>query len=78
MLVDFRLRDEVSGLVLIRKLRELQSDLPAVLITGDTAPERLQEASNAGVRMLHKPVDVDLLMDAIRAECGRNSMSAGW
>jgi len=31
-------------------------DLPALLITGDTAPERLREAVGSGLPLLHKPV----------------------
>jgi len=30
--------------------------LPALLITGDTGPERLREANASGLHMLHKPV----------------------
>ncbi|WP_229219133.1 hypothetical protein [Duganella sp. BJB1802] len=30
--------------------------MPALLITGDTAPARLREARNSGVPLLHKPV----------------------
>ena len=34
----------------------LGSNLPAVLVTGDTAPQRLREARAVGVPVLHKPV----------------------
>jgi hypothetical protein len=30
--------------------------VPAVLITGDTAPDRLREARESGLILLHKPV----------------------
>jgi CheY-like chemotaxis protein len=30
--------------------------IPAFLITGDTAPERLREAGASGLHLLHKPV----------------------
>jgi DNA-binding NarL/FixJ family response regulator len=42
--------------------------LPALLISGDTAPERLREASAAGLRLLHKPVPLDVLVQALRDE----------
>jgi CheY-like chemotaxis protein len=35
---------------------ELGIHLPAVLITGDTAPQRLRDARAVGVPLLHKPV----------------------
>jgi hypothetical protein len=34
----------------------LGDDLPALLIAGDTAPDRLQEALANGIPLLHKPV----------------------
>ncbi len=57
VLCDYRLpAGEVGGAV-IRQLRERYgSALPAALITGDTAPERLREAKESGVPLLHKPV----------------------
>jgi CheY-like chemotaxis protein/anti-sigma regulatory factor (Ser/Thr protein kinase) len=54
---DFRLGDGQSGIVAIARLREkLGSDIPAFLISGDTAPERLREARASGHHLLHKPV----------------------
>lgn len=54
---DYRLRAEQTGTEVIRTLRrELGSDIPALLITGDTAPERLREAELSGIPLLHKPV----------------------
>jgi len=58
ILADFRLRDDRSGLEAIQVIRdEFNQDIPAYLITGDTARERLQQANAAAVRILHKPVD---------------------
>lgn len=65
LLADFRLRGEDNGLKTIRALRERFPHLPAVLVTGDTAPDRLREAHAAGVPLLHKPVDAELLRDSI-------------
>jgi len=65
VLADFRLRGEESGIKAIRKLRQQQPDLPAMLISGDTAQDRLLEARQAGLRMLHKPVSVDVLLKAV-------------
>lgn len=44
---------------------EFGSQLPALLITGDTAPERLSEAQETGVMLLHKPVAPNELYRAI-------------
>lgn len=54
---DYRLRELRTGAEAIAALRaQLGKALPALLITGDTAPERLREAQASGVPLLHKPV----------------------
>ncbi|MDO8926605.1 MAG: hybrid sensor histidine kinase/response regulator [Sideroxyarcus sp.] len=54
---DYRLRKQRTGVEAIAAVRELLgTDLPALLITGDTAPERLREAQASGIPLLHKPV----------------------
>jgi CheY-like chemotaxis protein len=65
VLCDFRLRGQDDGLSTITQLRALYPGLPAALITGDSAPERLRDAHAAGVRLLHKPVRPDTLAAAI-------------
>ncbi len=35
---------------------EYNDDIPAVLVTGDTAPDRLRDAQESGLILLHKPV----------------------
>jgi signal transduction histidine kinase/CheY-like chemotaxis protein len=59
---DYRLREQRTGTQAIAILRaELGNDLATLLITGDTAPERLREAQASGVALLHKPVSPELL-----------------
>jgi CheY-like chemotaxis protein len=54
---DYRLRELRTGVEAIAAIRELLGEsLPALLITGDTAPERLREAKASGLPILHKPV----------------------
>ena len=54
---DYRLRERRTGAEAIDALRaEFGAALPALLITGDTAPERLRQARASGVLLLHKPV----------------------
>jgi len=62
LISDYRLRDQRNGAEAIATLRNLLGkDLPALLITGDTAPERLREAQSSGVPLLHKPVTASAL-----------------
>jgi two-component system, chemotaxis family, CheB/CheR fusion protein len=54
---DYRLGDEKTGFEVIERLRSaFGAQIPAFLISGDTAPERLREASASGYYLLHKPV----------------------
>jgi CheY-like chemotaxis protein len=54
---DYRLRNGRTGFEAISRLRSAAGlAIPAFLISGDTAPERLQEASASGYHLLHKPV----------------------
>jgi signal transduction histidine kinase/CheY-like chemotaxis protein len=54
---DSRLADGRSGIEAIAGVRAtVGAPVPALIITGDTAPERLREASAAGFPLLHKPV----------------------
>jgi hypothetical protein len=36
---------------------EFNTDIPAILLTGDTAPENLLAAQTHGLRLAHKPLD---------------------
>ena len=64
---DARLRSGASGLATVAQLRvDFNEAVPAILITGDTAPERLREALASGLVLLHKPVvNPQALQDAI-------------
>jgi signal transduction histidine kinase/CheY-like chemotaxis protein len=54
---DYRLRDNASGIDAIERLRnEYNDEIPGMLITGDTAADRLREAQESGFLLLHKPV----------------------
>jgi signal transduction histidine kinase len=54
---DYRLRNGESGIEAIARLHgTLGLAVPAFLISGDTAPERLREARESGYHLLHKPV----------------------
>jgi CheY-like chemotaxis protein/anti-sigma regulatory factor (Ser/Thr protein kinase) len=65
VVADFRLRGEDDGIAAVRSLRALYPELPAILLSGDTAPDRLREAETAGIALLHKPVVVADLAQAI-------------
>ena len=67
LLVDFRLRMGESGLDAIDALRSDQCTAPALLITGDTEPDRILQAQAADIGVLYKPVDGQQLIAKITA-----------
>ena len=65
VLADYRLGDHGNGIGAIERLRRRRPDLLALLISGDTAPDRLREASDSGLQLLHKPVSLEQLKQAL-------------
>jgi signal transduction histidine kinase len=54
---DYRLGGGGTGMDAIAALREaFGAELPAILITGDTAPETIQAITASGLPVLHKPI----------------------
>ncbi len=66
ILSDYRLRDGETGGDAIRRIREhLKLDVPAIILTGDIAPEQLTDIKRLGFPMLHKPCEPELLRKLI-------------
>ncbi|WP_174990580.1 ATP-binding response regulator [Pandoraea captiosa] len=67
ILSDFRLRDHETGIDAIDRLHEEFADdtIPAILLSGDTDPQRIVEASARAWPLLHKPVDAQLLRHTV-------------
>jgi signal transduction histidine kinase/ActR/RegA family two-component response regulator len=78
LLIDFRLRDNASGLDAWEALKRRGCDAPGLMITGETEPRRIADARKAGITVLYKPVDgVQLIQAMGRAvEAGRGPMKA--
>ncbi|CAK0750109.1 hypothetical protein CCP1ISM_3700001 [Azospirillaceae bacterium] len=66
VLSDYRLPEGFSGLDLIRQLRQrLNRFVPALLITGDTQADIVQQAARETCAVIHKPCRPDALIAAI-------------
>ena len=66
IIADHRLGAEATGIDAISLLQsEFGDDVPAIIITGDTAPDRLREANDGGHILLHKPVLPELLLHTV-------------
>jgi len=60
---DYRLRDGETGGDVIRRVRDFfGKEIPAIILTGDIAPERLIEIKALGYPMLHKPCEPNDLL----------------
>ena len=69
LIVDYRLRADETGLQAIGAIQTMyQSEIPALIMTGDIAPDRLSELTTAGYRVLHKPCDPQLLKEFLQSE----------
>jgi CheY-like chemotaxis protein len=66
VLADYRLRSHRTGLEALAAVRaRMGREVPAAIITGDTATERLQEAHASGLPLLHKPVPAERLQTVL-------------
>ena len=69
LITDFRLRNEEDGVGLATELRAILGwKLPVLLVTGDTAPARVRQAQQSGLRVLYKPVKAHDLVEALGHE----------
>jgi CheY-like chemotaxis protein len=66
VIADFRLTGGVTGVdAILRLRRHFGHAIPGLLITGDTAPDRLHQVRRSGFPLLHKPVESSELLAAI-------------
>lgn len=79
ILADYRLREGRTGTEAIHDLcAHFNCRIPGIIITGDTAPERIREAAASGISVLHKPVTPPVLLEALsRARVVREAVEAG-
>ena len=65
---DFRLGDNQDGVDAVAAIHEsLESIVPAIIVSGDTSPERLKQVKKTGLLFLHKPVSADELHQHMQA-----------
>jgi two-component system response regulator FixJ len=67
---------EVSGIDLLRRLKELKSTLPVIVMTGHGDVPLAVEAMKAGaVDFIEKPFDDDVMLAAVRSALTRGEMT---
>lgn len=66
LLTDYRLPHGATGKEVIEALRQhCGADLRCIIVTGDTAPDRLRDAHETGAVLLHKPLTANQLLRAL-------------
>ena len=65
MLVDLQLKNNDSGLEIIKLTKELYPDVNALMITGNIDLSNLEAIKDANIQLLHKPVDANKLIKTI-------------
>lgn len=56
---------ELTGVELVKKLREIRAELPAILCTGYSEGIDADDAENMAIRYLGKPIDADRLVQSV-------------
>ncbi len=69
IMVDYRLHADINGLDVLKVLRNNGCQAPAVLVTGDTSPDRIVAAQASGLPILYKPVDGVVLVALLDRLC---------
>ncbi len=78
LICDYRLGTNRNGVQVIQGIHHaLGTKLPTILITGDTAPDRLQEAHASGFELLHKPVQPAKLRQMMQILLSRKDALGG-
>jgi signal transduction histidine kinase/CheY-like chemotaxis protein len=62
---DVRLPGERNGVDFLLALRRTSPHLRTLLVTGETAPQRIAEIRSSGLPFLHKPVRAEQLIEAL-------------
>jgi len=78
VIMDFRLSGGASGVQLMTEINSVVGTrLPAIFITGETAPGQLREVQESGYVVLHKPVSAAALRSAISYYRNNGSAQTG-
>ena len=66
IIADYRLPQTKTGIEVVRHIRELlDSDVPAIILTGDVSPTITREAQANRLQVLHKPAKPEGLLALI-------------
>lgn len=68
IVADYRLGGGITGIDAIAAVQPLlRRKAPAVIVTGDTSPERIREVEASGYPLLHKPLEPEMLFGILQS-----------
>lgn len=74
---DYRLRNGLTGAEAIHDVHAMAgAPIPAIVLTGDTSPDRIREVRRSGFTVLHKPVTLSELSAQLTGLRGRDTGTA--
>ena len=74
LITDYRLRNGLDGVQVATEVQaRLKRKIPTLLITGDTAPERVRLAQKSGLKVMYKPVKINDMVEALRVQISASS-----
>jgi CheY-like chemotaxis protein len=77
IIADYRLRQGQTGIDAIHDIQaKWGSGIPSLIVTGDTAPERLREAQASGFAFMHKPVNAAKLRAFLRSVARHGNLAS--
>jgi PAS domain S-box-containing protein len=78
IIADYRLGGALTGIAAAKEIeRQAGRTIPTIVLTGDTAIERISEMDNSGYVVLHKPVDAENLRRELERGLGGGSPPRG-
>lgn len=78
VITDYRLAHDLTGLEAAGRLLGLYgSELPVILVTGESDPEVIARLVHSGFPILHKPVRPEHLLSALATALGHQAVSCG-
>jgi len=66
IICDYLLRFDEIGLDVVTSIQqEFNEEIPSIIVTGTITPDRSTEMNALGIRLLHKPVNADGLLNTM-------------
>ena len=61
IIADLRVQDGENGLFIVTALRQTWKNLPVLLISGETDPQKLRDVAASGFSLMNKPIQAETL-----------------